>query len=301
MGVLMIHHKALSRLSQHLLGREVIMLEYCWLQYYTITFNMSVFSFLALVWAPLFALFTYFHKGILIPILSQVVHVIMSNVDNKITCSYSLASPFIVKLTLQQGPNYDGHWGSAWKKWNVQSYKHTHMHRCSQIQIHTHTHLTPAYASVQPEEFSLLSKGEYQQSLQVQALYKKPEEVGQDTVLEESHRCFTFYLMDGKQISITTTFLTYTVHRHLDLVILTVCGHRFNKSITKVLYTFYLYTAFNYLLCIVENIVVQAKATEFGEWPFKSKQRVVSTPLEKQMCMITNQRVCSKSECIIAP
>lgn len=127
------------------------------------------------------------------------------------------------------------------------SHINTHTHRCSQTQIHTHTHLTPAYATVQPEELSLLCKGEYQQSLQVQALYKKPEEVGQDTVLEESHCCFTRYLMDGKQISITTTFLTCTVLRHLDLVILTVCGHWFNKSITNVLYTFYLYTASNHV------------------------------------------------------
>lgn len=55
---------------------------------------------------------------------------------------------------------------------------------------------TPAYDGVDPEELLLLSKCENKQSLEVQALHKQPEEIGQDAVLEERYCRFTLHLMD---------------------------------------------------------------------------------------------------------
>lgn len=71
---------------------------------------------------------------------------------------------------------------------------YTHKKKRSIEHQNIHPDLTPSYECIPPEECSLVGKGEDQKCLQKQALHQEPEEVGQDTILEERHRSLTPHL-----------------------------------------------------------------------------------------------------------
>lgn len=91
---------------------------------------------------------------------------------------------------------------------------------------------TPSYEGVPPEECSLVGKSENQKGLKKQAFHEEPEEIGQDTVLEECHRSLTPHLTGRTHCLAFSILFAFCL---LNLFLIYAVGHIFDLAVQWVL------------------------------------------------------------------